>query len=100
MQHDAASAAGDRRPPQPCPHCGGALRMSHRRYAGGGASTTVLACTACGRSIAGATRADADRVAEGRGRSRRARPPVDEGPPSNPVLDPTTARRLLEELDG
>jgi hypothetical protein len=59
----------------------------------------VLRCASCGRTVSTAARSDADRRAAGPGRSRRHQP-VDEGPPTNPVLDPQTARRLLEELDG
>jgi hypothetical protein len=63
----------------------------------------VLRCAACGHTVLGGTQSDADRNADrssgGRGRSRRHRP-VDEGPPTNPVIDPEVARRLLEELGG
>ncbi|MBJ7608380.1 MAG: hypothetical protein JF887_02965 [Candidatus Dormibacteraeota bacterium] len=47
--------------------------------------------------MTGVTRSDAGRV--GAGRSRRHQP-IAEGPPSNPVIDPELARRLLEELGG
>jgi hypothetical protein len=73
--------------------------MSHREYAGGGTSSVVLRCTACGHTVTGGAGSDADRAAAKGGRSRRHRP-VDEGPPTNPVIDPEMARRLLEELDG
>ncbi len=73
--------------------------MSHREYAGAGNSTAVLLCIACGHAVSGPTQSDADRPIRGRGRSRKHRP-VDDGPPSNPVLDPDLARRLLEELDS
>jgi len=73
--------------------------MSHREYAGGGTSSVVLRCAACGHTLTGRTGNDAERTAAKRGRSRRHRP-VDEGPPTNPVIDPEMARRLLEELDG
>jgi hypothetical protein len=59
---------------------------------------SVLRCPSCGRTVTGAARSDADRRA-GNGRSRR-HAPVDEGPPSNPVIDPGLAERLLEELGG
>jgi hypothetical protein len=59
----------------------------------------VLRCAACGHSLRGATRSDADRQPRNRGRSRRHQP-VDEGPPTNPVLDAEVARRLLEDLGG
>jgi predicted Zn finger-like uncharacterized protein len=89
----------DRMGPRPCPQCGAALRVSHRVYAGAGASTVVLRCAACGHSLQGTTRSDADREPSNGGRSRRHQP-VDEGPPPNPVLDPDLARRLLEEMGG
>jgi hypothetical protein len=73
--------------------------MSHREYAGGGTSSAVLRCRACGHTVTGAAGKDADRTAAKGGRSRRHLP-VDEGPPTNPVIDPEMARRLLEELDG
>jgi hypothetical protein len=97
MQRRVATRDADRPPPRPCPHCGGALRTSHREYAGAGSSTTVLRCSSCGRVVTGAPRSDAERSAQGTGRSRRHQP-VDEGPPSNPVIDPELARRLLEDL--
>ena len=74
------------------------MRTSHREYAGGGTSVSVLRCPSCGHTVAGAARSDADRRPAG-GRSRR-HAPVDEGPPSNPVIDPALAARLLEELGG
>jgi hypothetical protein len=75
------------------------MRASHRQYAGGGSSTLVLRCSACGHTVSGGTRSDADRAARTVGRSRRHRP-VDEGPPANPVIDPQVARMLLEDLGG
>ena len=79
-----------------CPRCGGVMVRSHREYAGRGESRDVLCCRDCGSSVIGAPRADAARADRG-GRSRRHQP-VDEGPPSNPVLDEETARRLLDGL--
>jgi hypothetical protein len=102
VQRPMSERSGDRThriPARPCPQCGGALRVSHREYAGAGSSTVVLRCAACGHSLTGAARADADRESTNRGRSRRHLP-VDEGPPTNPVLDPEVARRLLEDLRG
>ena len=72
------------------------MRTSHREYAGAGTSVSVLRCPSCGRTVTSAARSDADRGA-GRGRSRR-HAPVDEEPPSNPVIDPGLGARLLEEL--
>ncbi len=96
MQRGVSAEGGDRTAPRPCPRCGAPLRTSHREYAGAGTSTTVLRCGACAHTVSGSTRSDADRNA---GRSRRHRA-VDEGPPSNPVIDPGVARRLLEGLEG
>jgi hypothetical protein len=72
--------------------------MSHREYAGAGSSTSVLRCAACGHSQRGSTRLDHDRVDPSPRAGRHQ--PIDEGPPSNPVIDPDLARRLLEELGG
>lgn len=71
--------------------------MSHREYAGAGNSTAVLRCPACGHAVRGTTASDADRPRTGSVRSKR-HAPVDEGPPTNPVIDPELARRLLDEL--
>ncbi len=57
----------------------------------------VLRCAACGTTVTGATVSDEERAARGRGRSSKHRP-VDEAPPTNPVLDAELARRLLDEL--
>jgi hypothetical protein len=57
----------------------------------------VLRCSACGHTVNGAARNDADRTPANGGRSRRHQP-VDEGPPSNPVINADLARRLLEDL--
>jgi hypothetical protein len=73
--------------------------MSHREYTGAGTSRTVSLCSACGHTVREAARSDADRAPGNRGRSGRHRP-VDEGPPTNPVIDPELARRLLDELGG
>jgi hypothetical protein len=99
MQRGVASGGRDQSSLRPCPHCAGVLRASHREYVGAGSSTTVLRCTSCGRTVTGPIRSDAGRRAATTGRSRRHQP-VDEGPPTNPVLDPELARRLLEELGG
>jgi hypothetical protein len=101
MQRGVSAHSGGPKQPRQCPRCGAPLRMSHTEYAGAGNSTVVLRCSACGHTLSGATRTDADRRRElaGRGRSKRHQP-VDEGPPDNPVLDPQVARRLLEDLGG
>jgi len=49
----------------------------------------VRRCKDCGATV----RSEAAAV-EPTGMSRK-RPPIDEGPPDNPVLDPETAARLL-----
>ncbi len=95
VQRDVPAA----RPDRTCPRCDAPLRVSHREYAGAGTSTTVLQCSGCGHTIRGATRSDAERQAASGGRRAR-RAPVDEGPPTNPVIDPELARRLLEDLGG
>ena len=94
MQRGVPSARGDRTP-RPCPACGAALRGSHREYAGAGMSALVMRCPACGHTVRAAARDGADRPPTGRSRKHRS---VDEGPPSNPVIDPEVARRLLDEL--
>ncbi|MDQ2959455.1 MAG: hypothetical protein M3R48_00165 [Candidatus Dormibacteraeota bacterium] len=99
MQRDVPPRGEDRTLARPCPRCGAALRTSHREYAGGGNSTTVLRCSTCGHTVSATARSDADREERNRGRSKRHRP-VDEGPPTNPVIDPELARRLLDELGG
>ncbi len=97
MQRRVTEGGKDvRTPATACPRCGGRLVTSHREYAGAGTSRTVQRCTICAHLQSGATRPDAERAAADRGRSRRHQP-VDEGPPSNPVLDPEVARRLLED---
>ena len=76
-----------------CPQCRAALYFSHVEYAGRGNEVAVLRCSGCGNVVRGQSRARQAR--SGERSSRRSRAPVDEGPPSNPVLDPETARRLL-----
>ncbi|HEX6538195.1 MAG TPA: hypothetical protein VF155_03335 [Candidatus Dormibacteraeota bacterium] len=76
-----------------CPRCGAAMRLSHVEYAGRGLEAAVRQCPACGEVARGAPRERQARSA--RRASRRARAPLDEGPPVNPVIDPETARRLL-----
>ncbi|HSP64757.1 MAG TPA: hypothetical protein VLO10_01070 [Candidatus Deferrimicrobium sp.] len=98
MQRNVPTRGGDRTPPPPCPRCGAPLRASHREYTGRGSSATVLRCSACGHTVSGPARSDAERQTRNRGRSTKHRP-IDEGPPSNPVIDPELARRLLRDLD-
>jgi hypothetical protein len=76
-----------------CALCGGTQRFSHRSYAGGGAAMAVFRCTTCGTTSAAPVPQDST---SSRPRQRSRKAPVDEGPPANPVLDPETARRLLE----
>lgn len=78
-----------------CPECRAVLRFSHIEYAGRGQEIAVRRCTSCGAVVRGQPR---PRQAKTGGRSeRRARAPLDEGPPANPVIDPEVARRLLGE---
>lgn len=76
-----------------CPNCKAPLYFSHVEYRGRGSEVPVLRCSGCGNVVRGQSRPRQARSAE-RSR-RRARAPIDEGPPSNPVLDPETVRRLL-----
>jgi hypothetical protein len=92
MARRPASGAVDPANARHCALCGAVLRFSHRGYAGRGATVAVFRCTACGATSTAPLPADA---AEAR-RPRTRKPPVDEGPPANPVLDPEIARRLLE----
>src|SRR5579864_3723622 len=78
-----------------CPECGGALRFSHVEYAGRGLEAAVRRCEACGAISRGAPQLKRQRSGAERA-AQRKRAPIDEGPPSNPVLDPELARRLLE----
>jgi len=53
----------------------------------------VFRCTACGLT----TTAPVPVAAWAEKSERRSRkPPVDEGPPDNPVIDPELARKLLD----
>jgi DNA-directed RNA polymerase subunit RPC12/RpoP len=97
VQRGMSGRGEDRTPARPCPRCGAQLRTSHREYAGRGQSTMVLRCAACGHTVSGAARSDSERAVRARRVSSKHRP-VDEGPPSNPVIDPDVAARLLEEL--
>ncbi len=86
------SPAPERRAPA-CPECGGELRFSHVEYASRGLERSVRRCAACGSVVRGEPQPKRQR--SGERPPRRAKAPVDEGPPSNPVLDSDTARRLL-----
>ncbi len=97
MQRGITGSTGEPMPPSPCGRCGGRLVRSHREYRGRGSSADVLRCLSCGTTLATAARPDASRQRLQQGRQSR-HAPVDEGPPSNPVLDPELARRLLEDL--
>ena len=66
--------------------------LSHREYAGRGASVAVLRCRACGDSVRDAARVMP--AAAQRHRSKRHRD-LDAGPLENPVIDPAIAARLL-----
>ena len=79
-----------------CSSCGGQLRFSHREYAGRGLQAVIRRCASCGASVREAPAARVIGAERGR---RRQRPGIDEGAPSNPVLDSATARRLLGGAD-
>jgi hypothetical protein len=85
-----------------CRLCGAATRFSHTAYLRAGESVALHVCTSCGAAyrggVRGADRTDQPRR-EGRGGRERRRPPVDDGPPANPVLDEATARLLRETLE-
>ena len=85
---------GDEREAPRCPNCNAALYFSHVEYGGRGSEVPVLRCSGCGNVIRGQSRPRQARSADRS--SRRARAPIDEGPPANPVLDSETARRLLD----
>jgi len=74
-----------------CRACGAELHFSHRKYAGRGLQAAVWRCAGCGTSV----REEARSRAPAGHRTGRVRPPVDDGPPQNPVLDPETAMRVL-----
>lgn len=84
-----------------CRLCGAATRFSHTTYVRAGESVALYVCTSCGTTYRGGTRGgdqqQGGRDARPGGRASR-RPPVNEGPPANPVLDEDTARLLREAL--
>ncbi|MBV8445923.1 MAG: hypothetical protein JOZ92_08420 [Candidatus Dormibacteraeota bacterium] len=79
------------REPRRCPACGAEMRFSHREYAGHGKQLAVFRCTACGAT----SRAPVPGEGDMRTGLRSRKPPVDEGPPDNPVIAPELARKLL-----
>ncbi len=93
---DRNETSGAAAAPRPCAACGADVRFSHREYSGGGASRVVLRCRGCGAVTSHAAAAGDDDKA----RMRSRKPPVDEGPPRNTVLDPEMARRLLDSMGG
>ena len=81
-----------------CPLCGGDLRFSHREYLGGRRSASVLRCRGCGTQVRGEPQDD-----DSRPRPQvpaRRRPLPEGGQPDNFVLDPDTATRLRQMLEG
>lgn len=85
-----------------CRHCGAATRFSHTVYVRAGESLALYVCSSCGTAYRGGSRGgdqQPGRDSRPGGRASR-RPPVDEGPPANPVLDEETARLLREALGG
>lgn len=92
--HDKVVDEATPRREQRCTECRAVMHFSHVEYAGRGLEAVVMRCPACGAVARGQPR---PRRQQAPGRSkRRERAPVDEGPPSNPVIDPEMARRLLE----
>ena len=86
-----------------CRLCGAATRFSHTAYVRAGESVALYVCTSCGTAYRGGMRGGDQPGGPARpgGSAReRKRPPVDEGPPANPVLDEDTARLLREALGG
>ena len=76
-----------------CPECNAALFFSHVEYGGRGNEIPVLRCSGCGTVVRGQPR---PRQARSKERpARRAKAPIDEGPPANPVIDSELAKRLL-----
>lgn len=69
------------------------MHHSHVEYAGRGLEVIVRRCDTCGATERGAP---APRRAPSPRSRSRGHAPVDEGPPSNPVIDPETARRLRD----
>ncbi|MBV8528901.1 MAG: hypothetical protein JOZ75_11335 [Candidatus Dormibacteraeota bacterium] len=62
-------------------------------YGGRGSEVPVLRCSGCGNDVRGQSRPRQARSNERP--ARRAKAPVDEGPPADPVIDPEVAKRLL-----
>jgi rubredoxin len=84
-----------------CRLCGAATRFSHTAYVRAGESVALYVCTSCGTAYRGGVRGGDQPGGSARAGGReRKRPPVDEGPPANPVLDEATARLLREALGG
>jgi len=81
------------KPRRRCAQCGGELRFSHREYAGKGTSAAVLRCVSCGDAVRDAAREAVQATQRHRSKHHRD---LEEGPPANPVLDPSIAARLLE----
>jgi ribosome-binding protein aMBF1 (putative translation factor) len=81
-----------------CRLCGAVTRFSHTAYLRAGESVALHVCTSCGTTYRGGVRGPDRPRREERGGRERRRPPVDEGPPGNPVLDEATARLLRETL--
>ena len=93
------SAVGGPKTRDVCITCGGETHFSHRQYAGSGRTVAVYRCLTCGAVTTGTPMLQSESSKDARARTGRSRKHAgyDEGPPGNPVLDPETARRLLEE---
>lgn len=84
-----------------CRLCGAPTRFSHTAYVRAGESVALYVCTSCGTAFRGGVRGgDQDGRGPRPGGRPSRRPPVDEGPPANPVIDEDMARRLREALGG
>lgn len=78
-----------------CQICGGEIRFSHREYAGRGVTMRVFRCTTCGSVQQRAAHPDSGQDTKPNNRKRQA---IDEGPPTNPVIDAAIAARLLGDV--
>ena len=82
-----------------CRLCGAPTRFSHTAYVRAGESVAIHVCTSCGTAFRGGMRGgDRPEVPSKAAARASRRPPVDDGPPANPVLDEATAALLRQAL--